>query len=268
MIIAPLKGAQQSIENGHSNRLGSKLIDVMLHNAERLKKHINQMLNLSKLDAGSVQLTVRKHNFISFLKNTTQNFKIYAQEKNISIHLNLNVPPIYLYYDEEKMEQILSNLLSNAIKYSKENGTIILSVSENEQEVILQVKDNGIGIRSENISKIFDRYYRESEDKEIYGTGIGLSIVQHLADLHKAKISVSSQVGELTIFTLNIKKGQAHFKHKELTKTVEGSDNTKYNPEAIGLSTSQEKLVEEELPVILLVEDLSLIHISEPTRPY
>ena len=200
-------------------------------------------------------MTVRRHNFISFLQHITQNFKIYAEEKNISIHLNLNVLHAYLYYDEEKMEQILSNLLSNAIKYSKENGAIILSVSENEQEVILQVKDNGIGIRNENISKIFNRYYRESEDKEIYGTGIGLSIVQHLADLHKAKISVSSKLDEYTTFTLNIKKGQTHFKNNELAKTGEESDTSKSNPEEINLLTSQEKSVDAELPVILLVED-------------
>jgi len=256
MIISPLKGEQQAIANDDSNRLGRQMIDIMLHNAERLKKHINQMLNLSKLESGSVKLMVRRHNFVKFIRNTTQNFKIYARDRGITIHLDLNVIHAPLYYDEERMEQILLNLLSNAVKYSKQDGEISLSLSENEQEIILQVKDNGIGIKSENISKIFNRYYREREDKEIYGTGIGLSIVQQLVHLHKAEISVSSKLGEFTIFTLNIKKGKEHFKDNELLSTGEGNENDKVNLAKVKLpSSSQDDWAKPELPVILLVED-------------
>ena len=256
LIISPLKGEQQAIENNDSNRLGSQMIDIMLHNAERLKKHINQMLNLSKLESGSIKLIVRQHNFIKFLRNTTQNFKVYARDKGLTIHLDFNVLHAPLYYDEERMEQILSNLLSNAIKYSKQNGEINLSLSENEQEVILQIKDNGIGIKNENISKIFNRYYREREDKEIYGTGIGLSIVQQLVHLHKADISVNSKLGAFTTFTLNIKKGYEHFTDNELSTTEEKNNDSKEYLTGTKLPTSsQQEWVNPELPVVLLVED-------------
>lgn len=251
MIISPLKEIEESQE-----QLKSENAKTMLSNAELLMNYINQILNLAKLESNTIKLNVRKDNFANFLATVCHKFESIAKSKGLSLEFEPPNTNLFLYYDEEKMEQIISNLLSNAIKYSKENGHIIVNAIDTSEEVIINVTDDGLGIEDKNIKKIFDRYFREDEDGLVSGIGIGLSIVKQLVNLHKGKISIESKKDQFTTFKLTFKKGKDHFDHDDLSdsKILLDSEIT-LDQGAAALNHKDLIDIDTDMPVVLLVED-------------
>jgi len=182
------------------------IIAVMQRNLQRLQSLINQLLDLSKLEAGEMTTSIKEVNFYPFFNQIFASFESLAQGKHIIFNYSQSHLQQYGKFDLDKLEKILTNLLSNAFKFTAENGRIIVRVDyrilEEKGQLNISVQDFGIGISPELLPHIFDRFYQvdDGTQRSQEGTGIGLSLVKELVNLLKGEITVSSKSGEGTIF--------------------------------------------------------------------
>ena len=179
-------------------------LQVANRNARKLLTLINQLLDLSKLEAGSMELKAEQHNIISFLKSVFFSFELLAESKKINLKFESEFENIPLRYDTDKMEKIICNLISNAFKFTSENGEIKLSVNIISSSVEIRIKDTGVGIPSDSLPHIFNRFYQVdgSSTREHEGSGIGLALTKELVELHKGQITANSKEGEGTEFII------------------------------------------------------------------
>ncbi|WP_158546223.1 hybrid sensor histidine kinase/response regulator transcription factor [Adhaeribacter pallidiroseus] len=274
LILSPLKDMYSGKFNGDFKQQ----YQVMIRNAERLLRLINQLLDLSKLDSGHMQLEAARVNLIDFLKTIFSSFESYAQKKNLKFSFEHPVEPILVYFDPDKLEKVFLNLLSNAFKFTS-TGEIKLAVelvtrsgekASNNQcpiaYVAICVTDSGVGIPADCVNYVFDHFYQVAQrvhPGDIEGTGIGLSLAKELVELHQGKIEVESKLGIGTTFKVLLPLGKAHLKEPELEvpdwqPTFKNPASTSIEPLASAATvttTNDSKSKEVELPVILLVED-------------
>ncbi|MEL6846558.1 MAG: HAMP domain-containing sensor histidine kinase, partial [Bacteroidota bacterium] len=175
-------------------------------NGHRLLDLINQVLDVAKLEAGGMQLEPASLNAIPFLKHMLYSFESLAMEQEIRLVFKSDTKQLTTAFDLKKMERILFNLLSNAIKFSKPDSEISMIVKARPEQMIIGVRDTGVGIKSEQLPNIFDRFYQadSSEQQPQPGTGIGLSLVKELVELHDGSIRVESELGIGTTFWLHL----------------------------------------------------------------
>jgi signal transduction histidine kinase/response regulator RpfG family c-di-GMP phosphodiesterase len=184
---------------------------IALRNCRRLLRLVNQLLDLQRLDAGRMQSSFRPCDLVEFVTQTLEPFKAYCDRKNISLHTQLTECPL-IYLDLEKFDKVLYNLLSNAMKFTPSGGSITVSVQPTGTHCLLRVKDTGIGIREDQIPYLFDRF-RQAEgsvNRSYEGSGLGLSLVKELVDMHGGQIAVESVYGAGTTFTVWLHTGSSH----------------------------------------------------------
>lgn len=209
LTIGPLEDALEG-RFGEVNSSLSNQLHVMLRNSRRLLHLVNQLLDISKVESGEMKLNIQLTNTNSFIEEICQAFSPYVERKNIDFCSELPEQEIYIELDQGKLEKIINNILSNAIKFTPENGVIKLTLNQYESDdnkgIKISIKDNGTGISKEFLPNIFDRFYQVdgSTTREHEGTGIGLSLVNELIELHNGHIEVSSEVGFGTEFTAYI----------------------------------------------------------------
>ncbi len=259
LIISPLKALY--LDEGGTRY--KKQIKVMLRNAERLLRLINQILDLSKLESGSMKLNATEQDIVKFIHPIAYSFVNYADKQYINYKINLPQTPVIVFFEKDQLEKVLINLLSNAFKYTPEFGKIELSVRTTGNHITIGVEDTGIGIRKDQLDLIFNRYYRGGND-EFKGTGIGLALTKELVELHKGKIEVNSTPGHGTQFTVTLPMGGEHLKPEEIS-----SEPPEYGLSADsimeleemgknGLFKERENISdtqENDLPLILIAED-------------
>jgi signal transduction histidine kinase/DNA-binding NarL/FixJ family response regulator len=240
--------------------------EVIKRNSQRLLQLVNQLLDLSRLEAGKMKLEVSEQNIIQLLKGSFLSFASLAERKKITFKLNTTEENLDVYIDEDKVEKVINNLLSNAFKFTQEGGIIELKVSKDEEYVNISIQDTGVGIPKEKISKIFDRFYQVdgTHKREYEGTGIGLALSKELIELHKGKIGVESVEGKGTTITISIPLGKKHFKTEEIRKyvRVEKTDTDLIPESMLFEETKYEKfnanaIIETKKLLMLLVEDNS-----------
>jgi DNA-binding response OmpR family regulator/two-component sensor histidine kinase len=174
-------------------------------NAGQLLQLINQLLDLSKLEAGGMTVSATRGNASQFVSQLVESFRVVADQKGIS--LTVRVAPVSEehLFDADKWATIITNLLANAVKFTSKGEEVTVAMAINSQVMIcLTVADTGIGIPAEKLPHIFDRFYQvdDTRTRAYEGTGIGLSLVKELIDLLGGKISVESQPGKGTAFTV------------------------------------------------------------------
>ena len=235
-----------------------KMFPIMQRNALRLKTLINQLLDLSKLEAGQLTLDAQQGDLAQFLRNLVASFESLAKSKNLIFHYEQSHTQYITYFDADKIEKIVTNLLSNAIKFSSEHGRVELRVKYTPQQVILEVQDCGIGIEPERLPRIFDRFYQvdDSNRRNYEGTGIGLALVKELVGVLKGEIKVDSIVGRGSTFTLLL----PHLQEASQGRTL-------IIPDSIALQSSMQTVVEtaptsinpaptlDDRALLLIVED-------------
>lgn len=185
-----------------------KYIRTALKNASQLKMLIDQIFELAHLEGGQVSINLETFNLTELLYDVVAKFHLKAQALNIKIAIIPEFSHIQVYSDIGKLERVLSNLIDNALRHTPEGGKIVLEISDvNDGQCYLLVKDNGTGIKAEEIAYIFDARYRASNaiQSENKHAGLGLAITQKLLELLKCEIRVQSQLGEGTSFSLNFK---------------------------------------------------------------
>jgi signal transduction histidine kinase/ligand-binding sensor domain-containing protein/DNA-binding response OmpR family regulator len=255
---------------------------IIKRNSKRLLQLVNQLLDLSKLEAGRLKLEASKNNIVSFVKGIALSFESLLEEKDITLKIISDKDIIEVYFDKDKMIKILSNILSNAFKFTLQEGKITIMIKAvyptdkeelNKGCVKIKIRDTGIGIPKEEMIKLFDRFYQvdSSFTKEFEGTGIGLALTKELVELHKGNISVESETGDpakggagCTEFTISLPLGRNHLTDDEILdeQTVKpknlNCDEDYHIPEIIKKERENEiegNSFNDEKTIILIVED-------------
>ncbi|WP_456427063.1 ATP-binding protein [Rhodocaloribacter sp.] len=198
-------------------------IRLSLRNARRLLRLINQILDVSRLEAGRLHLHARPYDLTAFLRELARAFTPLAERKRIALTFEAGAGPLMLYFDTDQMEKVFGNLLSNALKFTPEGGAVCVTVSEDAGHAVVRVADTGPGIAPDDLAHIFDRFYQtgESASKLQPGTGIGLALVKELVELHGGTIVVESAVGRGSTFAVRLPKGKDHFAPDQLAAAAE-----------------------------------------------
>jgi two-component system, OmpR family, phosphate regulon sensor histidine kinase PhoR len=173
---------------------------VMKRHSDRLNLLVNDLLSLARLESKEANLQLAEINLRDFLEEVTRDWKKRLAGKNL--RLDLQVPDNFptLHADERRLEEVVHNLLDNAVKYSHQNGRILIHGHAPDQEIVLAVCDEGVGIAAADLPRIFERFYRadRARSRELGGTGLGLSIVKHIAQLHGGRVEADSVIGQGT----------------------------------------------------------------------
>jgi len=186
-----------------------KLSAMIVKNANRLMRLVNQILDFRKLEVNSNRLIKIRLDIVTFCKRTFEFFTPQAEKHNIKYTFSSNVGKLEMCFDKGKMEMILYNLLSNAFNFTPDNGTISVELYVDQEgdnkRVHIKVSDTGIGIEQGETDKIFERFYQsERGERTGYGTGIGLTIVKEYVEMHEGTIKVSSTPGKGSVFEIII----------------------------------------------------------------
>lgn len=212
LIIGPL----ESLIPKTKNKQLKHQLNLILRSAHKLSGLINQILDLSKIDKGSLTVKLQYGNINKEVGFIAELFASYARERNLELIFEQAANEIYCYFDKEKLEKILNNLISNAIKNTNK-GKIKVAINSKEKEIILIVGDTGKGIAKEDLPYIFDRFYMvESNNSPDYvGSGIGLAFTKELVQLLKGDIRVVSEIDKGSIFTVKLPIDKAVFNNNE-----------------------------------------------------
>ncbi|MFC4635467.1 sensor histidine kinase [Dokdonia ponticola] len=179
---------------------------------ERLIYLVNDLDMITKLEVGDLNLNYTYFDIVTLVKNTFELLEMKAAKKNVTLTFDLDYEdPIIVNADEERIQQLLTNLIENSIKYGKLDGTTEVSIQDLIQnKVLIRVTDNGDGIESEHISRLFERFYRvdKSGNRKVGGSGLGLSIVKHIIEAHDEKIYVESEFGVGSEFSFTLEKAE------------------------------------------------------------
>ncbi|MCX5700521.1 MAG: PAS domain S-box protein [Candidatus Omnitrophica bacterium] len=217
---------------GEINPKASSTLEMVYSNINRLAKLISDLLDISKIEAGRLQLKKVLADINILVKDTVDKWVPEANKKRLELSFISNVEQFNIYVDPDKIIQILSNLISNAIKFTPENGKITVQVSSNKNEVEISVSDNGVGISAVDLPKVFGKFqqFERSAGGGAKGTGLGLAICKELVELHEGLIRVESKLEKGTKFSFNmpINDSDSVFKEhiNEAIKTV-ASRNSK-----------------------------------------
>ncbi len=212
LIMGPL---EQMLSHCPGKEQRQKL-GMMLRSSRRLLNLINQLLDLSKFESGKMKLQASQQNIIPFLKGIIESFNSLGAKNELGLSFHTPEENITLYFDGEKLENLVSNLLINAVKFTPPGGqiTVTLNLIKDTPPGFLEISvcDTGMGIPAEQLDHIFDRFYQAEglEDHAHKGSGIGLALAKELAALHHGEISVHSVEGKGSEFTVRLPLGDKH----------------------------------------------------------
>jgi two-component system sensor histidine kinase ChiS len=236
-----IKGPLQQLISGEFKGNIKEQYHTMLRYSDRLLGLINQILDLSKLEAGETKLKVSNTDIIQYIRGLVLSFSSLAERKNIELKFTSAENMLKGYIDKDKLEKILTNLLSNAFKFTHETGNITVNVgipnhagrpakskiqNFNSDLIELKISNTGPGIPLDQIDKIFDRFYQADDmyKKDGEGTGIGLALTKELVDVCHGEISVSSIPDKTTTFILTLPIGREAFRDDEIIEGPETGD--------------------------------------------
>lgn len=208
LIIAPV----EKLMKGEADEGKKKVLQLVHDNAHQLLSLVNQLLDFRKIDVQGVQLLLSSGDIVLFIRNITYSFKDLSEQKNIRFSFTTTIPLLMMRFDTDKIFKIVSNLLSNAFKFTPEGGEISVNLQlhnkeDKETELLIQVADSGIGIKQDKHELIFNRFYQipsDSKEDSPVGTGIGLHICREFVKLHNGTITVQSEPGKGSTFTVSL----------------------------------------------------------------
>ncbi|MGM9735151.1 MAG: ATP-binding protein [Candidatus Cryptobacteroides sp.] len=233
LIMLPLESVMKELKD---SPVMSKLT-TMHNNAEQLLSLVNHLLDFRKLEMGGEKLHLVIGNISEFTGNIASSFRDAAQKRGITLSIEDDMLNPIMAFDSTQMQKMQNNLLSNALKFTPDGGMIHIRLSQDEKRrMVLEVSDTGIGIPSEDLEHIFDRFYRSDNTELRTGSGIGLSLVKQYAEMHSGSISVVSEVGKGSTFTLVIPTDlsvDAVDKHQEVQAENESIDEVTDKEETV-----------------------------------
>jgi signal transduction histidine kinase/ligand-binding sensor domain-containing protein/DNA-binding response OmpR family regulator len=228
---------------------------VMHRNATRLLRLINQLLDLSKLESGSLVPRLARHDVVAHLRALHQSFEGWAESKRIDLRFSTSADSHWGWFDADFLEKVGYNLLANALKFTPEGGEIRLDARLTPDErLVLTVADTGCGISAEHLPRVFDRFYQTPEQTSA-GTGVGLALARELVELHQGQISVTSQPLLGTTFRVDLPLHPAAFPPDWLDRRSGAEPEGAEVPRlAHPVSTPSVPLADDQ-PILLIAED-------------
>ena len=252
LILSPL----QKLLHKPQDKENEQALQLMHYNASKLTELINQLLDLSKLEAGKLSLQISKGNLNELLRIVSASFETMAHVKNISFKTTVDQTPNEAYYDEGKVQQVLNNLLSNAFKFTPEGKEVVLRSELKRNQIYITVADSGPGIPVEEQEQIFRRFHQSKTNAPgITGTGVGLTLSKELALLHKGDITVESNYGQGAAFTFAFPISKSSYEADQIISTT--AQITESELVTFGQSTLTENDYEKQVKenIALIVED-------------
>lgn len=225
------------------------LIRIADKNVKILRRLINQILDFRKYENGKLDLHLTEIDLGNALRDWIESFHSLSGKRDMKLTLNLPDAPLRMAVDAEKMERVVFNLVSNAFKYTPDNGSITVDCASDGKTLTLKVADTGEGISERDLGNIFDRFY-QVDRVHPNGSGIGLSLAKAFVELHEGTISVESQEGKGSVFTVTLPVRHVAETVADAAKRIEESEVT------AELSSVETELVfENDKPVLLVIDD-------------
>ena len=206
--LTSVKSYLEALDEGAlSEPVAPDFIKVSLDETNRMKRMVTDLLHLSRIDNATSHLDVELINFtafITFILNRFDKIRAQDEEKKYEIVRDYPITSVWIEIDTDKMTQVIDNILNNAIKYSPDGGKITVSMKTTDDQMILSISDQGLGIPKEDLPKIFDRFYRvdKARSRAQGGTGLGLAIAKEIVKQHNGFIWAKSEYGKGSTFTI------------------------------------------------------------------
>lgn len=209
--IFAIQGFLETLLNGAVDdpSVNRSFLEKAQANATRLNALLEDLINISQIESGEMKMSFRYFPIGEFLQSVAREIQPVASQNNVTLAVDLQTPNgTEVFGDKERLRQVLSNLIENGLKYNRKGGEVCLSTEEKDEVVRISVRDTGLGIPDEHVSRIFERFYRVDKDRsrEVGGTGLGLAIVKHIIEAHGSTTEVESVVGKGTTFSFALKK--------------------------------------------------------------
>ncbi len=236
---------------------------TMHHNANRLLRLINQLLDLSKLESRTLRPDISRHEVMQFVREVTDSFQPLANQRRIALTVDTTPAEYMAFFDVDILEKALYNLLANALKFTVTGGSVsvrcVVLDAATEPRFQVVVADTGVGISDKHLSHIFDRFYQVDgqEQAKKVGSGIGLALTRELVELHQGQIQATSQPGTGTVFTLTLPVAEAAFPAAWLSNRADVPDVLMETLADLPEPKDQpaDTLSDEARPLLLVVED-------------
>jgi signal transduction histidine kinase/DNA-binding response OmpR family regulator/predicted GH43/DUF377 family glycosyl hydrolase len=272
-----IEGPLKQLKSDGSVQNAQVQYDMMLRNTERLERLVNQLLDLSRIDAGQLKLHAQCVDICQIIRGIAAAFESLAAHKGINYTVRVSRDRAMGWIDQDAVEKIVGNLLSNAFKFTPTGGTVEVRVDltphsspspksgeggKGGEVIRVVVTDSGIGIPTDQVDKVFDRFYQvdSSRTREHTGSGIGLSLTKELVELHHGEITVQSEVGCGSVFSVVLPLGKEQWKPDEILEskqkeplTASGQLPSEDNPPISTASALDE--AGNHRPLLLIVED-------------
>lgn len=260
LISGPVSHQLSKNDLSHDDKTDLGLIQ---RNASRLLKLVDQILDLSKIEAGRRKLSVSKGNMGLFLKHLVEPFEYQATQKGMVLNNQIDISG-EVWFDRDMVEKIVSNLMSNALKYNLDKGKIDFTAKLQGQSVVIKVGNENIDLTEKELPQIFNRFYQSNALKQ--GFGIGLSLVKELVNLSHGTIKAHKPDAGTIQFLIILPVSKNTFSEKELTLEGTVQDFQKSNEVTVfDLNIKEEGLEDSSLPVLLVVDDNDEIRLFTKT---
>ena len=263
LILGPL---QQILLNYNGPNVMYKKLLVIESSANHLLKLINRLMDFRKFENNQFILEAAEGNIVKYIKEIFLSFTEYAKDGDYKFTFESSDEEILVYFDRFKLERVFYNLISNAFRYTPKGGEIAIKIRKEKNEISIEVEDTGIGIANAHIDKIFDLFFEIPAHNNVQinynkGTGIGLSIVKNIVNLHKGTIIVENNRDKGVVFKVTMPLGRKHLLDKEIVKDFKISDDVaQYEAQLVLPEIKEEEdindlEVTDEKLTILIVED-------------
>ncbi|MGG3470829.1 ATP-binding protein [Neobacillus pocheonensis] len=203
--ISMLQGYSEAIVDdiAESQEEKKEMAKVIYDESLRMGRLVNELLDLARMEAGHIQLTIDEVNLSSFINRIIHKFQGLAKDNDIQLQADIDDQISSVSFDPDRIEQVLTNLIDNAIRHTPKGGSVRLNVSSEEKGIRMEVADSGSGIPEEDLPFVFERFYKadKARTRGRAGTGLGLAIAKNIIDAHRGHISVQSKLGHGTTFS-------------------------------------------------------------------
>jgi signal transduction histidine kinase/AraC-like DNA-binding protein/CheY-like chemotaxis protein len=262
LILLPLEDLIAQTKN---SSIQSKNLKLIHKNVVRLLRYVNQLIEYRKIEYDKLKIRATENNLIPFVKEIVESFNDMAANKNINLQFTSFTNSVLVWFDVNMIDKVIFNLLSNAFKFTKDNGSIKVSIkkSADNEELLVQVEDNGIGMTEESVSHAFDMFY-QADSYSYKGSGLGLSLSKEFMNLHKGDLKVKSKKNQGTAFTIHLRLGDSHLTEDEKSTHKYPIENI-YEQEKIYTIAFEDTPEQQSAPAGSMIKEQSVLIIEDNT---
>ena len=215
LILSPI---DEMLKDEKLVKTSGKALKIIHQNAFRLLSLVNELLDYRKLEYDKHQIRVSENDIVAYVREIAEYFRHQAQQLNINFIVTSESKQFKIWFDPKMLDKVFFNLIANALKFSNEKGTVRIAIKQgNDQEVLVEIEDNGIGMTKEETERVFDQFY-QADHAPTLGSGIGLALSKEIAVLHHGRIDLKSEKWRGTTFTVVLPAGNNHFSTTEISR--------------------------------------------------